>query len=153
MFLITKLQNIELISLLSNLSLILRMEEKILILDFGSQYTQLIARRIRELNIYCEIFPYNKFSYRVSGKKIILNPKNKWNNSDILKIKLSRHISDYQNNLMSSPVELFYFNSSKSSTKIISGQIIDKQNNLFQLGLYKIKGNHIIEKIPFSNWR
>lgn len=34
--------------------------EKILILDFGSQYTQLIARRIREFNIYCEIYPYNK---------------------------------------------------------------------------------------------
>ena len=35
-------------------------QEKILILDFGSQYTQLIARRVRELNIYCEIHPYNK---------------------------------------------------------------------------------------------
>jgi GMP synthase (glutamine-hydrolysing) len=35
-------------------------KETILILDFGSQYTQLIARRVRELNIYCEIHPYNK---------------------------------------------------------------------------------------------
>ena len=34
------------------------MQEKIIILDFGSQYTQLIARRVRELNVYCEIMPY-----------------------------------------------------------------------------------------------
>lgn len=36
------------------------MTEKLLILDFGSQYTQLIARRVRELNVYCEIIPYFK---------------------------------------------------------------------------------------------
>ncbi len=37
------------------------MQEKIIILDFGSQTTQLIGRRVRELNMYCEILPYNKF--------------------------------------------------------------------------------------------
>ena len=37
------------------------MAEKILILDFGSQYTQLIARKVRENNVYCEIHPYNSF--------------------------------------------------------------------------------------------
>ena len=48
------------------------MQEKVLILDFGSQYTQLIARRVRELNIYCEIFPYNNNKYKISDYKALI---------------------------------------------------------------------------------
>ena len=50
------------------------MTEKILILDFGSQYTQLIARAVREANVYCEIAPFNQpIEYSSSLKGIILS--------------------------------------------------------------------------------
>lgn len=50
------------------------MTEKIIILDFGSQYTQLIARAVREANVYCEILPYHKnFEYEEGLKGIILS--------------------------------------------------------------------------------
>jgi GMP synthase (glutamine-hydrolysing) len=50
------------------------MQEKILILDFGSQYTQLIGRRVRELNVYCEIHPFNHFpAIDSSVKGVILS--------------------------------------------------------------------------------
>ena len=45
---------------------------KVLILDFGSQYTQLIARRVRELNIYCEIHPYNKTILNIEEYKAVI---------------------------------------------------------------------------------
>ena len=48
------------------------MDEKVLIIDFGSQYTQLIARRIRELFIYCEIHPYNKQPANASSFKAVI---------------------------------------------------------------------------------
>ena len=47
------------------------MEKSILIIDFGSQYTQLIAKRIRDLNVYCEIYPFDKITKLLISK---LNP-------------------------------------------------------------------------------
>jgi GMP synthase (glutamine-hydrolysing) len=73
------------------------MHQKIIILDFGSQYTQLIARKIRELNVFCEIYPFNhEIKPDDSVKGIIMSgspfsvrqenapfPKYDWQNSSI----------------------------------------------------------------------
>ena len=48
------------------------MQNKVLILDFGSQYTQLIARRVRELNIYCEIHPFNNPPKQLNTFKAVI---------------------------------------------------------------------------------
>lgn len=48
------------------------MQHNVLILDFGSQYTQLIARRVRELNIFCEIFPFDKIPSDLSTFKAVI---------------------------------------------------------------------------------
>ncbi|MBL4905513.1 MAG: glutamine-hydrolyzing GMP synthase [Flavobacteriaceae bacterium] len=47
-------------------------QHNVLILDFGSQYTQLIARRVRELNIYCEIHPFNKPPKDIDNFKAVI---------------------------------------------------------------------------------
>lgn len=71
--------------------------EKVIILDFGSQYTQLIARRVREINVFCEIYPFNHdVQIDESVKGVILSgspfsvrqenapmPKFDWNNSSV----------------------------------------------------------------------
>ncbi len=46
--------------------------DKVLIVDFGSQYTQLIARRVRELNIYSEIYPFNKLPHDIDSFKAVV---------------------------------------------------------------------------------
>jgi GMP synthase (glutamine-hydrolysing) len=48
------------------------MQNKVLILDFGSQVTQLIARRVRELNIYCEIHPFNSEKFDVEDFQAVI---------------------------------------------------------------------------------
>ncbi|NLY25889.1 MAG: glutamine-hydrolyzing GMP synthase [Bacteroidales bacterium] len=70
------------------------MHDKIIILDFGSQTTQLIGRRVRELNTYCEIVPYNKFPFGdrsvkgviLSGSPFSVNDDNAFK-TDLSRIK------------------------------------------------------------------
>ncbi|MEC7478381.1 MAG: glutamine-hydrolyzing GMP synthase [Bacteroidota bacterium] len=68
------------------------MQEKVLILDFGSQYTQLIARRVRELNIYCEIFPFNNNKYKISDYKALILSGSPYSvrSEDSLKINIDK---------------------------------------------------------------
>ena len=49
------------------------LKNKVLILDFGSQLTQLIARKVRSLNIYCEIIPYKQLKINSSSNCPILS--------------------------------------------------------------------------------
>jgi GMP synthase (glutamine-hydrolysing) len=68
------------------------MQEKIIILDFGSQTTQLIGRRIRELNAYCEIVPYNRFPDDATGVKgvILSGSPYSTNDADAFRTDLAR---------------------------------------------------------------
>jgi GMP synthase (glutamine-hydrolysing) len=50
------------------------MTDRVIILDFGSQYTQLIARRLREMSVFCEIYPYNKYpGHETNIRAVILS--------------------------------------------------------------------------------
>lgn len=73
------------------------MHEKIIILDFGSQTTQLIGRRVRELNTYCEIVPYNKFPFDDETVKGVILSGSPFsvNDDDAFKPDLTRIRSKY----------------------------------------------------------
>lgn len=73
------------------------MHEKIIILDFGSQTTQLIGRRIRELNTYCEIVPYNKFPFGDKTVKAVILSGSPFsvNDADAFKPDLSKIRGNY----------------------------------------------------------
>ena len=73
------------------------MKDLVIILDFGSQYTQLIARRLRELQVYCEILPYNKFDDTDKNIKAVILSGSPFSVLDInaLDIDLHRIINKY----------------------------------------------------------
>ncbi|MFD2744591.1 MULTISPECIES: glutamine-hydrolyzing GMP synthase [Sphingobacterium] len=73
------------------------MSEKIIILDFGSQYTQLIARRVRDLNVYCEIHPFNNipaFDDTVKGIIFSGSPYSVWQ-EDAPQVDYAAMMRDY----------------------------------------------------------
>ena len=96
-------------------------EEKILILDFGSQYTQLIARAVRELHVYCEIIPYNKsIHFTTDIKGIILSGSPcSVNDTDAPKIDLS---------LLANKVPVLGICYGAQLTVKLLGGIVDKSN-------------------------
>ncbi len=116
------------------------MEEKILILDFGSQYTQLIARRIRELNIYCEIHPFNNapkitnefFGVILSGSPFSVHDDespdinlNLYKNLPLLGICYGAQLIAKKNNCIVSRSKIREYGRAKLST-------LDNQNLLFK---------------------
>ena len=68
------------------------MQEKVLIVDFGSQYTQLIARRVRELFIFCEIYPFNNIPENLKEYKAVILSGSPFSvrSENYLKIDLSK---------------------------------------------------------------
>ena len=73
------------------------MQQKIVILDFGSQTTQLIGRRIREMDTFCEILPYNKFPKEddnIIGVILSGSPFSVYD-KDAFKVDLSEFVGKY----------------------------------------------------------
>lgn len=73
------------------------MQQKIIILDFGSQTTQLIGRRVRELDTFCEILPYNKFPDDEEGiiGVILSGSPYSVHDEQAFKVDLSRFVGKY----------------------------------------------------------
>ena len=100
-----------------------------------------------------KILNFDEFNYKVQGKKITLHPINKWPDFSIIKITISRSVSDVLGNQISQPIQLFYFNSSLNKNKIIEGNITNSNDEIFELGLYKIVNNDymLIEKLQSNS--
>lgn len=95
-----------------------------------------------------QIIPNTNITYKVSGKKIIITPTDKWPNSNIIKLKLLRKISDYQKNDMNKPINLYFFNTSNINNKLIKGELYNTNNKVYEIGLFKMNNNsyNLIEK-------
>ena len=96
-----------------------------------------------------EILNFSEFDYKVQGKKITLSPKKQWPSFNTIKIIIKRSITDMLDNQISEPIQLFYFNQNIDYNKVIKGNIININDDIYELGLYQIINDEylLIEKL------
>ena len=121
--------------------------DKILIIDFGSQFTQLIARKIRELGIYCEIISHNKINKK---KKLDKNTKGLILSGGPLNVYQSKKVKFNKNLLFSKVPVLGICFGHQIISKEMGGKV--KQSKSREFGLAKVVkiNNSILTKNFFS---
>jgi len=85
-----------------------------------------------------EIINFTDFNYQVRGKKIIISPNKKWPNYKIIKINISRNVSDFNGNTMDNPIQVSFSNGSTISNNKIFGELINTNDAMFDIGLYSL---------------
>ena len=85
-----------------------------------------------------DVLNFNEFSYKVRGKQIIIIPNDKWPTLEIVKINISRKISDFHNNMMDAPIKVSFTDLINKINKKITGNIINSESEIFQIALYQI---------------
>ena len=77
-----------------------------------------------------------EYNLKIRGRKIIIEPNKTWPHKHIINIKLSRNITDYQNNKMDDPIEIVYSTGTKLPRGYITGKIIGTSTEIIEVGLY-----------------
>ena len=97
------------------------------------------------------IINFKDYDYQLRGKKIILSPKKRWPNHNIIKINISRNLSDLNGNTMNEPIQSSFAKPEFKNKNIINGKLINTNNTIFEVGLYSDKDDLLIEKTESNN--
>jgi GMP synthase (glutamine-hydrolysing) len=119
------------------------MTEKIIILDFGSQYTQLIARAVREANVYCEIHPYHQLPSQDAGIKgiILAGSPCSVNDKDAPEVDVRKIIASY-------PV-LGICYGAQLSTKLLGGRVEKSEKREYGRAQFSLESqDSLMQGIP-----
>lgn len=97
------------------------------------------------------IINFKDYDYQLRGKKIILSPKKKWPNYNVIKVNISRNLSDLNGNTMNQPIQSSFAKPEFKNNNIINGKLINTNNTIFEIGLYNDKDNSLVEKTESNN--